>query len=182
MNTVYHYFAQSPFYDPMSNNGVIITQAASGQKTMVEAWWYRRKFEAYLRTLNGLEFMVIEDPTENGTKEEHSGVWVIRKQIRSGEKHNVITPISCYMIIGDVIIMAPTMMNILSSRLVCGLSISIKLILLTFVSDLEHGLIEQVLLQGFYASIVYTIRWPHLVSSYSQTSSCCHQPSARTSK
>ena len=58
--TVYHYFAQSPFYDPMSNNGVIITQAASGQKALVEAWWQRKKFEAYLRDMKGLEFMVIE--------------------------------------------------------------------------------------------------------------------------
>ena len=111
----------------MSNNGVIITQAASGQKALVEAWWQRKKFEAYLRDMKGLEFMVIEDPTENGTEEEHSGVWVIRKQIRSGNTPDKVTPISCYMIIGDVIIMAPTIMNILSSRLVCGLSISTNL-------------------------------------------------------
>lgn len=179
---VYHYFAQSPFYDPMSNNGVIITQAASGLPTMVEAWWFRRKFEAYLRTLNGLEFMVIEDPTENGTKEEHSGVWVIRKQTRSGKNHDVITPIDCYMIIGDVIIMAPTMMNILSSRLVCGLFISTEVTSLTFLSDLKHGFIEQVFLKGLYASTIYTIFRPHLVSSYSQTSGCRDQPSARASK
>lgn len=75
--------------------------------------------------MSGIEFMVVEDPSENGTKTEYSGPWVIRKQIRKTDRSGVlspeITPISCYIIIGDVIHMAPTMGDVLSSRLVGGL-------------------------------------------------------------
>lgn len=67
-----------------------------------------------------MEYMVTQDPSENGTKIENSGVWVIRKQNRhkraGGEDE--IEPISSYFVVGDSIYMAPTIMSVLSSRLV----------------------------------------------------------------
>ena len=76
--------------------------------------------------MSGLEFMVIEDPTEGGTRTEHSGVWVIRKQQRkkfSTEKDgstppDEVTPISCYFVVEGQIFMAPRLGDILSNRLV----------------------------------------------------------------
>lgn len=78
----------------------------------------REAFEGRLRSMQGLEFMVVQDPSENDTKQEHSGVWVIRKQDR---RKDGVTPISSYFVVGENVYMAPTVASILSSRLVSGL-------------------------------------------------------------
>lgn len=65
--------------------------------------------------------MVTHDPSENGTKLENSGVWVIRKQTRRKRAggQDEVTPISSYYVVGMNIYMAPSMGNILNSRMVC---------------------------------------------------------------
>ena len=70
--------------------------------------------------MQGLEFMVAEDPSDNGTKVENSGVWVISKQIRRKRQgmQDEITPINSYYVVGINIYMAPTVGKILGSRLV----------------------------------------------------------------
>ena len=70
--------------------------------------------------MQGLEFLVIEDPSEGGTKLEHSGVWVIRKQYRKkiAGAQDDITPVGCYIVMGENIFMAPMIGDILSGRLV----------------------------------------------------------------
>lgn len=90
--------------------------------------WYpllqtRVAFEGHLRKMQGLEFMVTQDPSENGTKVDNSGVWVIRKQNRKKGKMNdgsdaVITPITSYFVVGENVYMAPIVGSILNSRLV----------------------------------------------------------------
>ena len=64
--------------------------------------------------------MVTQDPSENGTKVDNSGVWVIRKQNRRKRagSEDEITPISSYFVVGENVYMAPTVGSILSSRLV----------------------------------------------------------------
>ncbi|KAL8951151.1 MAG: hypothetical protein Q9222_002858 [Ikaeria aurantiellina] len=116
-NTVLPYFYQSPFFDATSNNATITTQA-----THNPALFYliqtREAFEGRLRTMQGLEFMVTQDPSDNGTKIENSGVWVIRKQNRrkkAGAEDEII-PISSYYVVGENIYMAPTLGNILTAR------------------------------------------------------------------
>ncbi|KAL8708177.1 MAG: hypothetical protein Q9220_006938 [cf. Caloplaca sp. 1 TL-2023] len=116
-NTVLPYFYQSPFFDATSNNATITTQA-----THNPALFYliqtREAFEGRLRTMQGLEFMVAHDPSENGSRVENSGVWVICKQNRRkkvGVEDEVI-PISSYYVVGENIYMAPTLGNILTSR------------------------------------------------------------------
>ena len=68
----------------------------------------------------GLEFMVSQDPSNNGRQVENSGVWVIRKQNRRRRAglEDEITPIASYFIVGENIYMAPTLLNILSNRMV----------------------------------------------------------------
>ncbi|KAL8709023.1 MAG: hypothetical protein Q9225_007519 [Loekoesia sp. 1 TL-2023] len=117
-NTVLPYFYQSPFFDATSNNATITTQA-----THNPALFYliqtREAFGARLRTMQGLEFMVAHDPSENGTKVENSGIWVIRKQNRRkrpGAEDEII-PISSYYVVGENIYMASSLGSILGARL-----------------------------------------------------------------
>ena len=106
----------SPFFDITSNNNVINIQRGTSE-AMWNAYHNRDQYEAYLRSVPGLEFMVIEDPTDNGVRPDDPGMWVIRKQIR--KNRDEVTPISCYIMMGDHIIMAPSLADVLSSRLVC---------------------------------------------------------------
>ena len=74
--------------------------------------------------MQGLEFMVTQDPSENGTKVDNSGVWVIRKQNRRKRpgSEDDITPINSYFVVGENVYMAPAVASILNSRLVGLLS------------------------------------------------------------
>ena len=80
----------------------------------------REAFEGRLRSMAGLEYLVVGDPSNNGTKTENSGVWVIRKQNRRKRQgqEDEITPISSYFVIRENIYMAPSVVNVLQSRLV----------------------------------------------------------------
>lgn len=73
--------------------------------------------------MQGLEFMVTHDPSENDTKHDHSGVWVIRKQNRRKRQgaQDEVSGISSYYVVGENVYMAPSVGNILSSRLVCAI-------------------------------------------------------------
>ena len=73
--------------------------------------------------MQGLEFMVSHDPSENGHKIENSGVWVIRKQTRKKRQgaEDEISCISSYFVVGENIYMAPSVMSIISNRMVCAL-------------------------------------------------------------
>ncbi|KAI4167425.1 MAG: hypothetical protein LQ343_007220 [Gyalolechia ehrenbergii] len=117
-NTVLPYFSESPYFDATSNNATIMTQA-----THNPALFYliqtREAFEARLRTMQGLEFMVAHDPSDNGTKVEHSGIWVIRRQIRRKRAgtEDEITPISSFYVVGENIYMASSLGSVLGARL-----------------------------------------------------------------
>ncbi len=70
--------------------------------------------------MQGLEFMVAHDPSDNGTKPDITGVWVIRKQVRRKRPgaEDEITPISSYYVVGENVYMAASLGNILGARLV----------------------------------------------------------------
>lgn len=118
-NTIQPYFSQSPFFDQTSNNATISTQAMYNPNLyyLIQT---REAFEGRLRSMQGLEFLVTHDPSENDTKREHSGIWVIRKQNRRKRpgSEDEIMPISSYFVFGENVYMAPTISSILSSRLV----------------------------------------------------------------
>ncbi|KAL8660455.1 MAG: hypothetical protein Q9202_006535 [Teloschistes flavicans] len=116
-NTVLPYFYHSPFFDGTSNNAIITTQATlnPAQFHLIQT---RTAFEGRLRTMQGLEFMVVHDPTDNGTKPDDGGIWVIRKQIRrKPAADSEVTPISSYYVVGENIYMAPSLGRILEARM-----------------------------------------------------------------
>ena len=119
MIAVLPYFAESPFYDQTSNNAALTVQAFSNPN-MYHLIQTREAFEGRLRTMQGLEFVVTHDPSENGTKTENSGVWVIRKQNRRKRQgmQDEVTPISSYYVVGINVYMAPSVGKIIGSRMV----------------------------------------------------------------
>ena len=123
--SVLFYFAESPFFDPTSNNASLAIQANYNDafRHFVET---REAFEARLKTMQGLEFIVSYDPLQataqtNGQfTQEPSNVWVIRKQNRrkrSGMDDEVVV-ISTYFIVGDCIYMAPSVASVIGNRIV----------------------------------------------------------------
>ncbi len=113
------YFAESPFFDATSNNAILTTQALYNPN-MYYIIQTREAFEGRLRTMQGLEFMVTHDPSENDTKPNHNGVWVVRKQTRRKRQgaQDEVTGISSYYVVGENVYMAPSVGNVLGSRLV----------------------------------------------------------------
>lgn len=92
------YFSESPFFDRTSNNAILLSQA-SHNASMAHVLHTRAAFEERLRTMQGLEFVVAEQPTTisadsagggnggaqpgmPGQQQQDTGVWVIRKQTR----------------------------------------------------------------------------------------------------
>lgn len=113
------YFSQSPFFDATSNNATLTTQATYNPN-LFHILQTREAFEGRLKTMQGLEFMVAHDPSENGHKIENSGVWVIRKQNRKKKQgaEDEVVAISSYFVVGENIYMAPSVGSILDSRMV----------------------------------------------------------------
>lgn len=117
-NTVLFYFAKSPFYDKTSNNEVVYQQGLSNF-TMQHILETRESFEGRLKSMSGLEFIVAQEPAETGPG-AGTGVWVINKQTRrkrQGEDDEV-TVHSTYFIVGENVYMAPSLADIISSRVV----------------------------------------------------------------
>lgn len=95
-------------------------------------------FEAQLRRLSGLEYVVAYDPLamnvqiDGPNEKEFSNVWVIKKQDRAKRagQEDQVTVLDFYYIVGDAIYRAPSVAKILTNRMVrCWQP-----------SDLYHGL------------------------------------------
>ncbi|CAI4216848.1 unnamed protein product [Parascedosporium putredinis] len=116
-NTVLHYFARSPFFEETSNNAIVTNQAFhnAGMYHLIQT---REAFEGRLRTMAGLEFIVAQEPAEMGPG-MGTGVWVIRKQTRKKRPgvEDEITVHSTYFVVGENIYQAPTLADILVSRI-----------------------------------------------------------------
>lgn len=126
-NSVLHYFAESVFFDRTSNNAIITSQAIYNP-AMLQVVQTRENMEAFLKTMAGLEFMVAQAPAEMapGTG---TGVWVIRKQTRKkrpGEEDE-ITVHNTYYVCNDHIYMAPTVADVLGSRMASHLFVVLGL-------------------------------------------------------
>ncbi|KAK0752173.1 MED6 mediator sub complex component-domain-containing protein [Schizothecium vesticola] len=115
-NSVLYYFALSPFYDKTSNNEVLFQQGLNNAN-MTQYLATRELFEGRLKTMSGLEFVVAQEPAETGPN-AGTGIWVINKQNRrkrQGEDDEV-TVLGTYFISGENIYMAPSLADILNSR------------------------------------------------------------------
>lgn len=117
--------------------------------------------------MQGLEFMVTHDPSENDTKHDHSGVWVIRKQNRrkrQGAQDEVIG-ISSYYVVGENVYMAPSAGSILGSRLVCAMIVFlIGLTDLEFLA-LDSHLSHEATLHSLIPTQLHSFTWPYLSPS-----------------
>lgn len=120
-NTILFYFAESPFFERTSNNAVITSQAMNNI-SMYHYIQTREAFEGRLKTMSGLEFIVGEEPAETGPG-MGTGVWVIRKQTRKKQyqEEDEITVHASFLVVGENIYMAPTLADILASRIVSRL-------------------------------------------------------------
>ncbi|KAK9440199.1 Mediator of RNA polymerase II transcription subunit 6 [Metarhizium brunneum] len=116
-NTILFYFAESPFFERTSNNAVITSQAMNNI-AMYHFIQTREAFEGRLKTMSGLEFIVGEEPAETGPG-MGTGVWVIRKQTRRKryQEEDEITVHASFFVVGENIYMAPTLADILASRI-----------------------------------------------------------------
>lgn len=118
-NTILMYFADSPWCDPTSNNKTIMNQALYNH-ALASIVATREAFEKRLKSMSGLEYVVSEAPAETGPG-QGTGVWVIRKQMRKKrglEHEDEVTPLAVYYVIGQNIYPAPTLMDMMSSKLV----------------------------------------------------------------
>jgi mediator of RNA polymerase II transcription subunit 6 len=112
------YFLASPFCDPMSNNKVLENQSAhsiEGIKTISD----RHRFEAALRTMTGIEYMVVDGPDPRKPETHGNPVWVIRKHRREKQagQEDKVTILGTYFCMGERIYQAPSLEAITSSGL-----------------------------------------------------------------
>ncbi|KAF3403708.1 Mediator of RNA polymerase II transcription subunit 6 [Penicillium rolfsii] len=129
-NNILFYFAESTFFDPQSNNGILAAQATYNEslRHVVET---RATFEGRLKQMQGLEFIVSFDPLEAAAQSnpnrfdfEPNNIWVIRKQERrkrSGMEDEV-TVIATYFVVGDTIYMAPSVASVIGNRILTAVT------------------------------------------------------------
>ncbi|TDZ33561.1 Mediator of RNA polymerase II transcription subunit 6 [Colletotrichum sidae] len=115
-NSVLFYFAESPFFDRTSNNAVITNQAMFNP-ALLKNLATREAFEGELDKMSGLEFRVLHAPADMVTG---TGVWTIVKQTRQKnlDRNRWETkPLAYYFVVGENIYQAPTLGDILSSKI-----------------------------------------------------------------
>ncbi|KAF7718702.1 Uncharacterized protein PECH_001482 [Penicillium ucsense] len=129
-NNILFYFAESAFFDPQSNNGILATQATYNEslRHVVET---RATFEGKLKQMQGLEFIVSYDPLEaaartnpNRFETEPNNIWVIRKQERRKRNgmEDDVTLLATYFVVGDTIYMAPSVASIVGNRILTAVT------------------------------------------------------------
>ncbi|KFA62174.1 hypothetical protein S40285_01701 [Stachybotrys chlorohalonatus IBT 40285] len=125
-NTILFYFAESPFFERTSNNAVVMNQALNNA-SMYHYIATRDAFEGRLKTMSGLEFIVGEEPAISAPG-MGTGVWVIRKQTRRKrfQEDDEVIVHSSYFVVGENIYMAPSLMDILASRVMTISSVIAK--------------------------------------------------------
>jgi mediator of RNA polymerase II transcription subunit 6 len=122
--TVLFYFAASPFFDPTSNNASLFTQCMNNA-SMIHYVETRAAFESRLREMQGLEFVVSHDPLQPPYSpypygQAPSNVWVIKKQRRRKQRgmQDEVTVLGVYFVVGETVLMAPKVGDVLASRMV----------------------------------------------------------------
>ncbi|KAF2755546.1 hypothetical protein EJ05DRAFT_503001 [Pseudovirgaria hyperparasitica] len=117
-NNIHFYFHESPFFDRMSNNSAIETQAkVDPTKNYLLA--DRKLFEQAVKDMpsGGLEFIIVSEPQQlaNGSSND---TWIMQKQHRS-KTHNEpddVTVMGQWLIVGIQIIQAPSVYDVLANR------------------------------------------------------------------
>lgn len=119
---VHLYFLASPFCAPDSNNKVLELHAQSDEQSRLIIG-DRHAFEDRLRTMTGIEYMVMDGPDPLKLETHGNPVWVIRKHRREKEHGypDKVTILGTYYAIGDTpycnIYQAPSVYDILKNGL-----------------------------------------------------------------
>jgi hypothetical protein len=161
---VLHYFAQSPFHDPTSNNAILINQATFNP-TMGHLIATREAMEGRLKTMSGVEYVVAQEPAEM-TAGMGTGVWVIskqRRQKRSGQPDE-ITPLDTYYVVGENIYMAASVADVLQSRMVCKKPLKFYIVLTR--TAFNRVWVEQVHWYSFFFAQFHTCSWPNIHAAH----------------
>lgn len=104
-DNVLEYFSQSPFFDRTSNNQVVKMQSQFNENLQLHSM----NIENELKKMTGIEFIILH--------RREPDFWIIRKQNRLGP--DKVESLSDYYIIGANVYMAPSVKDVVSTRLVC---------------------------------------------------------------
>jgi mediator of RNA polymerase II transcription subunit 6 len=122
-NMLHHYFADSPFFDWTTKNGLFIQQSRQNWTDWHQSH-VRKDFEKAIAERNGQEYMVVEGEGMEFDKEgkpSKGGVWVIRKQERTkgapAKGKDSIETLATYYVVGENVYQAPSVGDILGTRL-----------------------------------------------------------------
>ena len=130
-NMIHRYIQESPFYDHGSNNGMEFRHAESNMHAF-HTVGNRKALEGQLKQKRGIEYMIVGEPQPlpGGPKVEGgvggNGMWVIRKQERDkvqaadGRWEEDLTTLGTYFIVGENLYQAPSVGDVLGSRLVAA--------------------------------------------------------------
>ncbi|KAI5803171.1 MED6 mediator sub complex component-domain-containing protein [Geopyxis carbonaria] len=117
-NNVMQYFHDSPFFDPVSSNGDLMSQIEHNVQIRMKIT-SQQEFDNHLKKMKGLEFVVASGSTE-------TGVWIVRKQERKSP--TLANVLATYYVAGENIYQAPTIGAVLENRM------------MTIMADLQHVL------------------------------------------
>jgi len=162
------YFSHSPFFDATSNNATLTTQATYNP-SMFHLIQTREAFEGRLQTMQGLEFMVAYEPAQNAQQlngvdgGEDTGVWVIRKQNRRKRQgfEDEITILSSYFVVGENVYMAPSVANVLGSRMVRLRTPSYATVRAKYTAVDGH-VSHKIPFNGFVVTEFFAFAWLHI--------------------
>ncbi|KAK8191077.1 MED6 mediator subfamily complex component-domain-containing protein [Phyllosticta capitalensis] len=115
--TIHLYFAESDYMDRTSNNWALLIQN-QGAPWLAD----RDAFEKRLRTMQGLEFMVVAEP-ERKPDGTDTGVYVLRKQNRRkrpGNHDDELTVLATYYVIGENIYQAASLEDIVGNKILAA--------------------------------------------------------------
>jgi hypothetical protein len=117
IHLVHLYFLVSPFCDDTSNNKLLNNQITANPKRYHQLT-DRTTFEGLLKTMNGVEYRVVEGPLT--TTPDMNPVWVFRKQNRQRRagQEDQITILGTYYCIATNIYQAPSLHDVIRCRMV----------------------------------------------------------------
>ncbi|KAL1306398.1 hypothetical protein AAFC00_005105 [Neodothiora populina] len=128
-DTVHPIIRESPFFDHTSKNGLLWEQAQNDMRTW-EICNKREAFETRLKSMNGVEYMIVGEPQKVEDAEVvDTGIWVIRKQERRKRtpREDDITVLGTYYIVGENMYQAPSVSDIIGNHMLSAMNSLSKL-------------------------------------------------------
>jgi len=119
------YFAESPFFDHTTKNGVLWGQALNDSNTLA-LYSDRQRLEQTIRSRPGTEYVVVGEPqpSNDPSQEADTGVWVVRKQdrVKRHPKEDDLTTLGTYYLTGNNVYQAPSVYDVVSNHLLSAMT------------------------------------------------------------